>query len=219
MRARPCLALALAAALAAPVAAQTFSPLSIAVDANQLTVSRSAAGGAVLDGNVLGATVGFRYRRLSLEGRYAEGKLSPTVTALSPQDYVATRLIAHVRILPGFSLGAGPHLRAFVTPSGTARWTRMEVHGRGEGELIGGIATLRVDAWLAPSAQYEPGGGKNAMGGEASMLLRIPGTPAALQLGYVADRARLADDEDEVVESLRVSLVLDRIQRSRPPQR
>lgn len=108
---------------------------------------------------------------------------------------------------------------ATVTLTLTARdaqGNRIEVHGRGEGELIGNLATLRLDAWLAPSAQYEPGGGKNAMGGEAALTLRIPGTPAALQLGYSADRARFADDEDEVVETLRFSLVLDRIQRGRP---
>lgn len=197
---------------------QAYSPLALSVDATQLTVTRSAGGGTSFDGQALGASASLAFWRVVLDGSYVEGSLSPLVSTLSDQDYVDARVVARVRVAPGVSLGAGPHLRAYVTPSGTARWTRFELHARGEGELIGALAFLRVDGWFAPSATYEPGGGQRAMGGEASLLLRIPRTPAALLLGYSADRAIFADGADEVVEGVRVALVLDRILRARSPR-
>ena len=205
----------------ASLAAQHFSPFTISADFTDLSVTRSIATTQVLTGPALGAKATFAFRRFELEGRYAEATLTPAaLSSTGAEDYVDARIIARVHIIPGLSLGAGPHLRAFVTPSGTARWSRMEVHARFEGELIAGLAQLRIDTWYAASAESNvQGGGTGAVGGEAGMLLRIPRTPTALYVGYTADRATFVNEGAEFVDGIRVGLVLDRILSARSGSR
>lgn len=222
MRARPLAmrsstwrAALLATLLALPSAlmAQQFAPIVLGADATTTRVVRDVAGFQLLEGSVLGAEASLAFRRLRLEGRYAEGSLVPS-GALGTDDekYVDTRVIARVSVRPYLWIGAGPHLRAFVTPTGTARWSRFELHARTEGELINGLAHVRVDAWFAPSANTNvQGGGSGAMGGEAGLVLRIPNTPTALHLMYTADRGTFANGGSEFVEGVRIGLVLDRI--------
>lgn len=204
--------LAMASAPAA-LRAQEFSPFTIGADFTDLSVTRDVATSQLLRGPALGAKATVAFRRFELEGRYAEAALTPdALSSTGAEDYVDARIIARVRVGSGISLGAGPHLRAFVTPSGTARWSRMELHARFEGELIAGLAQLRVDTWYAASAESNvQGGGTGAVGGEAGMLIRIPRTPTSLYLSYSADRASFVNEGSEFVEGIRVALVLDRI--------
>lgn len=205
----------LATLLALPSAlmAQQFAPIFLGAEATTTRVVRDVATSQVLEGSVLGAEASLAFRRLRLEARYAEGSLVPS-GALGTEDekYVDARVIARVSVKPYLWLGAGPHLRAFVTPTGTSRWSRFELHARTEGELITGLAHVRVDAWVAPSATANvQGGGSGAMGGEAGLILRIPNTPTALHLMYTADRGTFANGGSEFVEGVRIGLVLDRI--------
>jgi hypothetical protein len=197
--------------------AQQYSPLAIGAEATSLRVVRDVATAQQFDGTVLGAGASARFGWLQLEGRYFEGSLTPSSVAADAEDLVDARVIARVGIAPWLAVGAGPHLRAFITPSGTARWSRVEVHARSEGELINGLAHLRVDLWVAPSASSNvQGGGTGAMGGEAGLLVRIPRSPVALELTYLADRATFTSSGSEFVEGIRVALVLDRILPARP---
>lgn len=208
-------------ALPAAVRAQELSPIVLGVDATTLRVVRDVATSQLLEGSVLGAKASLSFRRLQLEGRYTEGSLVPSaLIGADDEKYVDAHVIARVRLTSYLSLGAGPHLRAFVTPSGTAQWTRMELHARTEGELINGLARVRIDAWFAASAESNAqGGGTGAMGGEAGLLLRIPNTPTALHVMYTADRATFANGGSEFVEGIRVGLVLDRILSARSAAR
>lgn len=217
---RALLVIAMACAPAV-LAAQQLSPFTIGADVTNLSVTRDIATTQVLTGPAIGAKATFAFRRFELEGRYAEASLTPdALTSTGAEDYVDARIIARVQIIPGLSLGAGPHLRAFVTPSGTARWSRMEVHARYEGELIAGLAELRVDTWYAASAESNvQGGGNGAVGGEAGMLIRIPRTPTSLYVGYTADRATFVNEGAEFVDGIRVGLVLDRILSARSGSR
>jgi hypothetical protein len=47
-------------------------------------------------------------------------------------------------------------------------------------------------------------------------LVRIPRSPVALELTYLADRATFTSGGSEFVEGIRVALVLDRILPARP---
>lgn len=207
-------ALALVAMVCAPAVAgaQHFSPFTIGVDFTDISVTRDVATSQVLRGPAVGTKLSVAFRRFELEGQYAEAALTPDApSGTGAEDLVDARVIARVRVAPGVSVGAGPHLRAFVTPAGTARWTRVELHARLEGELIAGIALLRVDTWYAASAEANvQGGGDGAVGGEAGMFVRIPRTPTALFVGYSADRARFVSGGAEFVEGVRIALVLDR---------
>lgn len=217
---RPLLTAALMA-LPAAVRAQELSPIVLGADATTLRVVRDVASSQLLEGSVLGAKASFSFRRLQIEGRYAEGSIVPSgIIGAEDEKYVDALAIARVRVGPYLSLGAGPHLRAFVTPAGTARWSRIELHARTEGELINGLARVRVDAWFAASASANvQEGGKGAMGGEAGLLVRIPNTPTALHLMYTADRATFANGGSEFVEGVRIGLVLDRILSARSAAR
>jgi hypothetical protein len=213
MTMRRMLNLLLWACAPAAIGAQEFSPLTLGIDFSALSLTRSIATTQRLTGPALGAKASIAFRRFELEGRYTEAALTPdALSATGPEDYVDARIIARVRVIPGLSLGAGPHLRAFITPSGTARWSRLELHARFEGELIAGVAQLRVDTWYAASAESNvQGGGTGAVGGEAGMLIRIPRTPTSLYLGYAADRATFVNEGSEFVDGIRIALVLDRI--------
>lgn len=201
--------------------AQQYSPLVLGVDYSALRVARDVATAQLLTGQILGANAAVSFRRLQLEGQYAEGSLTPDgVVIADAEDFVEARLLARVRVLPWLSVGGGPHLRAFVTPSGTARWSRLEAHTRVEGELIAGLAQLRVDTWYAFSTDVNvQDGGDGALGGEAGLTIRVPGTPTALHVSYVADQASFANGGTEFVDGLRVSLVLDRIIPARAARR
>jgi hypothetical protein len=214
----------LAAALVAfPAAlrAQEFSPIVLGADATTLRVVRDVATSQLLEGPVLGARASLSYRRFQLEGHYTEGSLTPSgVISAEDEKYVDALVVARYRVNSYLSFGAGPHLRAFVTPAGTARWSRLELHARTEGELINGLARVRVDAWFAASANANvQTGGSGAMGGEAGLLLRIPNTPTALHVMYTADRATFANGGAEFVEGVRIGLVLDRILTARSAAR
>ncbi len=204
----------LVAALAFPalLSAQQYSPLTIGVEAASLRVAREVATSQRFDGSGLGARATASFRWLQLEGQYVEAALTPPSVAADAEDLVDARLIARVALRPWLALGVGPHLRAFITPSGTARSSRLEVHTRSEGELINGLAFVRVDLWVSASTTSNAqGGGTGAMGGEAGLLIRIPRTPTSLELTYLADRVTFANGGDEFVEGIRVGLVLDRI--------
>lgn len=221
MSPRRFLVLLVAACAPTLATAQQFSPFTIGADFTDLSVTRDVATAQLLTGPAFGAKATFAFRRLELEGRYAEASLTPdALTSTGAEDYVDARIIARVYLISGLSIGGGPHLRAFVTPSGTARWSRMEVHARYEGELIAGLAQLRIDTWYAASAESNvQGGGTGAVGGEAGMLIRIPRTPTSLYLGYSADRATFVTEGSEFVEGIRVALVLDRILSARAGSR
>lgn len=220
MRLRSVLVAALVA-LPASLTAQELSPIVLGADATTLRVVRDVATSQLLEGSVLGAKASLAFRRLQLEGRYTEGSLVPSgIIGADDEKYVDALVVARVRLTPYLWLGAGPHLRAFVTPAGTSRWSRMELHARTEGDLINGLARLRIDAWFAASASSNvQDGGTGAMGGEAGLLLRIPNTPTALQLMYTADRATFANGGSEFVEGIRIGLVLDRILSARSAAR
>lgn len=209
---------AFAAGLTLPAQAQEVSPFSLGVDFTAARVVREAATTRILSGPVLGAGARVSLARFELEGHYAEGSLSPDGSgSTASESFVDARLAARVRLLSWLSVGAGPHIRAFVTPSGTARWQRLELTGRVTSELINDLALLVVDAWIAPMAESNvQGGGTGARGGEAGLLLRIPGTPTAVQLSYFADRGSYANGGGEFLEGVRVALVLDRILQPRP---
>jgi hypothetical protein len=209
-----CIAFGALLAIAQPrvAIAQQYSPLTLGVDVTTIAVAREATLSQRLAGPVLGAQASVAFWRLHLEGRYAEGALTPDGGGAATEDFVDARLLALVRIAPWLSVGVAPHLRAFIAESGTARWSRVEAVTRIESELVNGIAHLRIDTWYAVSAQSNvQDGGNGALGGEVGLLLRIPRAPASLHVSYIADHATFANGGTESFDGIRAALVLDRI--------
>ena len=195
-----------------PLVAQSAVVLSAGAEVLTMHVARDRPAARAYAGPVLGAFGGIGYRKFEVEGHYAEGSLSPeSGTIGGNEDFADGALQLRVRVLPWLAIGAGPHLRAFITPAGTARWTRMEAHARAEGELIAGLAQLQVEGWYALSAETNvQGGGSGAMGGEAGVTVKLPRAPVSLRLTYTADRATFKSGGSEFVDGLRLGLVFDR---------
>ncbi len=195
-------------ALATPGAAQPLAGLSASLEVTPLRLSRSTSIDRVLSGPVFGAQGRIAFRLFELEGRYAEGSLSPAEgsTGLS-EDLVEGIAVAWFRPRPWIAVGAGPQLRAFISASGTSHWTRFDLRTRLNADLIPGLAMAYVEGWLSMAATSNvQGGGSGAQGAEAGISARIPRLPMTARLGYVADRAAFASGGSEFIEGIRISL-------------
>lgn len=209
-RSAPGLASLLLAAIAivTPGAAQPLAGLSAALEVTPLRLARSTSTDRVLTGPVLGAQARIAFRLFELEGRYAEGSLSPAEgsTGLS-EDLVEGLAIVWFRPRPWFAVGAGPQLRAFLSASGTSHWTRFDVRTRMNADLIPGLAVAYVEGWFSVEATSNvQGGGSGARGAEAGLSARIPRLPMTARLGYIADRAAFASGGSEFIEGIRITL-------------
>jgi hypothetical protein len=204
--------------LVTPVSAQRTGPIAVGAEAMTTRVLRDAVTVREFAGTVVGVQASLSLGRLQLEGAYAEGTLLPDGRASSApgEDFLDARLIARVRLVPWLSLGVGPHLRGFVTPTGSARWARTEVHARVTTELINNVALLVLDTWYAVSAESNvQGGGVGARGGEAGIVVRVPGTAGAVHLSYMADRSTFVLGGSEFIEGLRATILFDQLVPSR----
>lgn len=210
-------ACALVAITAAMVATPTLRAQgSLAVSGGAGITSARLSREGTLDrawtGAIMGAGGTIRLNRFLLDAQYAQGTLTPEAGTLGDgEDVVDGALQLRFRVLPWLTVGAGPHIRAFITPAGTSRWTRFEGRVRAEGELINSIAFAHVEGWFAAAVDANvQGGGSGAKGGEAGVLVRLPRTPLALQLTYLADRAEFANGASEFLEGVRVTVLFDR---------
>lgn len=207
-------ALCAAALLALPVAAEGQAPVALSGGVEVVTTQLARDG--TLDrqwtGSILGARGGVTLRRFSIEGRYAQGTLTPEIGTLGEgEDIVDGSVQLRVRVLPWLTVGAGPHLRAFITPAGSSRWTRIEASARGEGEVINGLVFAHFEGWYALAVDANvPGGGTGAQGGEAGLSLRHPRAPLALVLSYTADRAVFANGGSEFLEGVSLAVAFGR---------
>lgn len=205
-------AIALASLWAAPLIAQR--PLGVSGSAG-ITVVELAREGTLSrrwSGSMMGARGAVTLHRFTLDASYAQGAVTPGVGTLGDgEDLVDGAVQLRVWVLPWLSVGGGPHLRAFVSPAGTSRWTRFEARARAEGEIINGIAFAHFEGWYALAVDANVlGGGSGAQGGEAGISIRLPRAPIALQLIYSADRATFTNGGSEFLEGVRFSLAFER---------
>jgi len=161
---------------------------------------------------VFGASGRLQYRRFTLDAWYAQGTLAPDAATLGDdEDLAEGAFLLRVSVLPWLSVGAGPRLRAFITPAGTSHWTRVELHARVDRDVVAGFAQADLGLWYAPVATATAqGGGSGAVGGEAGLTLQAPRSPLAVRLSYSADHATFASGNAEFVESVRLAFVLRR---------
>jgi hypothetical protein len=199
-------------ALTAPalLPAQPLAGLSAALEIAPTRLARTTTASRVLSGPIIGAQGRIAFRLIEIEGRYGEGSLSPAegTTGLA-EDLVEGAVVAWYRPRSWVAIGAGPQLRAFISPSGTAHWVRFDLRARFESDLIPGLAIAHAEGWLSASATTNvQGGGAGAQGAEAGLTVRIPRLPVSARLGYIADRASFTNGGTEFVEGIRLSLLM-----------
>jgi hypothetical protein len=208
--------LVVAGALAAsPPAAQAQAARFAGADATLSTVRfrGSVPGGdEMLSGLAVGAQARVDRDRATLEISYATGRLSASTGSAASRSLVEGSLAVVYRARPWLTLQAGPHLRAYVAPSGTERWVFWEARAHGESTIIPDVLVAHVEGWLAviSSVNVGPGAG-GARGGEAGLTLRMRRWPVDLRLAYAVDRASLANDvRTETLEAVFLGITYHR---------
>ena len=199
--------------LAAPLQAQLTGKLSFSLGGSSTRLtSVSGAGTAVLSGITIGGTGHFGVGRLSVEGDYRQGSLTPDSGGTATQDLVEGRLMLAVRPLAWLSVLAGPHAQAFIAPGGTERWLLFEARARAEGTVVSPAVSSHVELWAAFGGSVNAGtGAPSARGGEAGLTLHLPRSALWTRLAYGMHRATQSGTANaRTVEDLRVSIGIGR---------
>lgn len=180
----------LALALVPAVASAQRGTLAGTVTATRV---RSTIGPAreALSGSVLGVEGRFAVWRLVLNVGYGQGSVHPDSGSPASRDVVEGRVLVGVQPLPGILLKAGPHVRSYVSTSGTQRWFFWEARLRGERPIVGGVSGY-AEVWRVLSGDVNVLEAFNGgQGGEAGMLVTLPNRPVWGRLSYGIERARL----------------------------
>lgn len=199
-------------ARSAGVAAQGFSG-GIGVTGGLVSVEREiGAEPESLSGTVFGAEGAIRFWRLELSGRYVQGPID-TDPGTEAFDFVEGELLLGVRPIHPVLVGFGPHVRSWVEPTGTIRWSHWEVRARVEVPLLaGGSLQSFVEGWYAVSGSVNaPNPFQLGRGLAGGVGITIPSTPLHIQLAYRVDRGALdAEARIETVEQLSVRIGVGR---------
>lgn len=191
--------------LPASVAAQT---LAGGVSTSMLRV-RSTIGATeeALSGTVMGIEGRVELWVVGIDVAYAQGKVDPDSGTPAARDVVEGRVLIGNRPWNGLSLKAGPHIRSYVTASGTQRWLFWEARLRAEGTIVG---TMHVyaEVWRMLSGDVNVleafDGGQ---GGEAGLVVALPRSPFWGRLAYGIERSKLGGGARlETVEGLSLAL-------------
>lgn len=199
-------------AAARPALAQRAIDLSGGASVSSMELSRLGTSTRLLSGPILGAEGRIAFKRFELRGRYLEGTLTPEAGAFGgPEDLADLRLLLGADVGAGVTVGLGPHLRAFITPAGTASWTRIEANVRVDRELVPRLARAEFELSYAVSAEANvQGGGTSATGASLGLLVAVPTWPVAIRVAYSADRATYASGGTEFLDGLEIGLRLRR---------
>jgi hypothetical protein len=165
-----------------------------------------------LSGTVFGAEGAVRFWRLELSGRYVQGAVD-TDPGTEAFDFVEGELLLGLRLVRPVLLRFGPHVRSWVEPTGTIRWSHWEMRVRVEAPLLaGGSLQSFVEGWYAVSGSVNaPDPFQVGRGLAGGIGITIPSTPLNVQLAYRLDRGALdAQARTETVEQLSVRIGIGR---------
>lgn len=183
---------ALAAVILLPGSARGQRPVQLFVEAGATAARVRSRVGTVAEplngvGMVVGA--GLSARGLLLEARYAEGQLTSDDAAVERRDVADGEILLGISPHRLVTLKAGPHARAYRTPSGTRRWLFWEARVRGTAPIIPSRLDAYAELWgaMAGSTSLSNSFG-GARGGEVGATVEIPGTPLAARVAYRIDR-------------------------------
>jgi hypothetical protein len=200
---------ALCALTARPLAAQALR--YVGGDAGVARVRLKSAwpgGGETLSGVAAQGQARLILGPVSLEVSYAQGRLSADTGAGGSSDLVDGSVFVALRPVSWLAVKGGPHLRAYVAPSGTERWVMWESRVRAEGPIIAGTLFAHVEGRLALSSSVNVApGASGARGGEAGLTLRGPQSPLWARLAYVVEQAQLVGNaRTETVEAVMLGI-------------
>lgn len=142
-----------------------------------------------------------------LEVGYLQGRVKPDSGSPLPRDVVEGRLLVGNRPWRGLTFKAGPHIRSYLTTSGTQRWFFWEARVRGERPIVASVRGY-AEIWRVLSGDVNVVEGfDGGQGGEAGMLVRLPGSAVWGRLAYGIERSKLGGGTRiETVEGLSLAV-------------
>jgi hypothetical protein len=201
--------LLLAAGLAPPALAQSAA---LRVGAGQVRADQvfPVADTVTRSGLALTVDGAFGLGPVSLAVRYLEGSLAGDGAA-GDTDFAEGEAILWVAPVRWAALGAGRHLRSYVEPGGTERWTMWEVRARGSAQLTEALTAYGVFWMVVGSGLPVSGSLESGRGLEGGLRVALGRMPFSAELRYRVDRLAVPDaGRRETIEQLGIAIGVGR---------
>jgi hypothetical protein len=159
-----------------------------------LRLQGTAASPGLLQGPIKAAMGRASLWRFELDLGYSEGSLKDRQGTLASRDFVEGNALLGIRPVRWLALKGGPHARGFLQNGITERWLFWEGRIRADGFVAGPAVRgyIEISSAFTGTTRNAAGSFGSSRGGEAGVIVRIPRRPVWLQLGYGAERSRLA---------------------------
>ena len=126
-----------------------------------------------------------------LRGNIGWASLEPDGGPAVDTDYLEAFASLGAELLPGFTIGAGPHIWRYDRSTGTESWSLWELRGRYEAPIVRSLVGAHVEVWGGALGGADgPQPIDNGRGGVAGLSVH----PAASRFG-----ARLSYSIDQVL--------------------
>ena len=189
-------ALLLAAALAAPLAAQT-SRLRADIELDGVAISSAPAIGSVnsyLSGSTFGGAGRLALGPVRLDLGYWQGSLTTQSGPAANEDVVEGQALLGIAPVRWLTLSGGPAARAYTTPGGTERWFTWRVQARVDEPLVEGVVSGYGEMWIVAATSVnvvQPF--SSGRGGTFGLRVTPPRWPIWLTMGYGIEQIKLGD--------------------------
>ncbi len=186
---------------------QTFE---VGATAMSLRLTRESGTTATATGAAFGIEGRVRVQSVSLILRYHQGHLTGD-SPLIDQDFVEGEAFVVVQPARWISFGVGPHVRAYVEPSGTERWLMWEGRLRLGAALLPAV-TGYLEGWRVLGADLNVAEALDSgYGLDGGLEIRLSGAPVGFLLRYRTEHAELGGGtRRETVEQIALGIRLGR---------
>lgn len=173
-----------------------------------LRLTRESETTATATGSAFGIEGRVGIQVLSLELRYRQGQLTNDSREID-QDFVEGEAFVVVQPARWVSLGLGPHVRAYVEPSGTERWLMWEGRLRLRTVLLPAV-TGYIEGWRVLGSDLNVAEALDSgYGLDGGLEIRLDRAPVGFRLRYRTEYAELANGtRQETVEQVALSIVV-----------
>lgn len=151
--------------------------------------TKSADGLAELKGIGLGGDGALTWGAAFLRGSIAWADLDPDGGPAVATQYMEAFASLGAELLPGLTIGAGPHIWRYDRSTGTESWSLWELRGRYEAPVVRPSISAYLEAWGGALGGADgPQPIDTGRGGAAGLIVQPAGGPFGLRLNYSIDQ-------------------------------
>lgn len=195
MSGRPLVSLLVGAVLALGLAsssasAQSRPGLSLTASGSLVEAgTRSADGMAELKGIGIGGEGVLTWGAAFLRGSIAWADLNPDAGPAVETQYMEAFASLGAELLPGLTIGTGPHIWRYDRSDGTESWSLWELRGRYEASVMRPSIRAYLEGWGGALGGADgPQPIDNGRGGAAGLIVHPTGGQLGLRLSYSIDQ-------------------------------